>query len=194
MVFSTGKKYTPRTGHECIFYKDKIYLFGGMDDDDRRNDLYCYDIYSNNWELLPAQGTAPSPRSGARGVAFKDNLLLFGGYSKQNGEYYDDFYSYSLTTFSWELIKDKGTKPSKRTDHSMVLYGNTLYVFGGQNGIERYGDLYKCSILKEFKWKLIKPQGETAPFDRLGHSAVVIDHQMIIFGGWNGEDTMDDLY
>jgi hypothetical protein len=28
----------------------------------------------------------------------------------------------------------------------------------------------------------------------MGHSAVVIEHQMIIFGGWNGEDTMDDLY
>jgi hypothetical protein len=32
--------YTPRTGHECIYYKDKIYLFGGTDDDDRKNDLH----------------------------------------------------------------------------------------------------------------------------------------------------------
>lgn len=63
-----------------------------MDDDDRRNDLYCYDIYSNNWELLHSIGVAPTPRSGARGVAFKDKLLFFGGYSKQNGEYYDDFF------------------------------------------------------------------------------------------------------
>jgi hypothetical protein len=76
----------------------------------------------------------------------------------------------------------------------MVLYGNSLYVFGGQNGAERFGELYKCSILKNFKWKLIKAYGESQPLDRLGHSAVVIDHQMIIFGGWNGEDTMDDLY
>ena len=39
--------YTPRTGHECISYKNKIYLFGGTDDDERRNDLYQYDIYKN---------------------------------------------------------------------------------------------------------------------------------------------------
>lgn len=40
-----GLTYTPRTGHECLFYKDCIYLFGGTDDDDRKNDLYMYDIY-----------------------------------------------------------------------------------------------------------------------------------------------------
>ena len=47
-----GASYTPRTGHECIFHIDKIYLFGGTDDDDRKNDLHCYDIYKNKWDKL----------------------------------------------------------------------------------------------------------------------------------------------
>lgn len=29
----TGHIYTPRTGHEAIYHQEKIYLFGGTDDD-----------------------------------------------------------------------------------------------------------------------------------------------------------------
>jgi N-acetylneuraminic acid mutarotase len=51
-IITTGKKYTPRTGHECIFYNDKIYLFGGTDHEDRKNDLYSYDVFHNRWEKM----------------------------------------------------------------------------------------------------------------------------------------------
>ena len=37
--------FTPRTGHDCIILKEKIYLFGGTDDDDRKNDLHSYDVH-----------------------------------------------------------------------------------------------------------------------------------------------------
>lgn len=67
-----GDLYTPRTGHEVIAYDEKIYLFGGTDDDQRKNDLYCYDIYKNTWELLKADGDVPSRRSGSRGIGYKD--------------------------------------------------------------------------------------------------------------------------
>lgn len=76
----------------------------------------------------------------------------------------------------------------------MVLYGKSLYVFGGYDGNTRYGDLYKCNMKKNFKWKQVIGNGESQPLNRFGHSAVVIDHSMVIFGGWNGHDTMDDLY
>jgi hypothetical protein len=32
------------------------------------------------------------------------------------------------------------------------------------------------------------------PLNRFGHTAVVYEHSMFIFGGWNGHDTMDDIY
>ncbi len=39
-VVPQGDSYSARTGHECIFHDDFIYLFGGTDDEDRKNDLY----------------------------------------------------------------------------------------------------------------------------------------------------------
>jgi len=69
-----------------------------------------------------------------------------------------------------------------------------LYLFGGYDGTTRFGDLLKCNLDKGHKWKVIVPNGKSFPLNRFGHSAVVIDHQMVIFGGWNGHDTMDDIY
>ena len=56
-------------------------LFGGTDDDDRKNDLHCYDIYLNKWAQLPSKGKVPLPRSGAKGVSYDNKLYFFGGRS-----------------------------------------------------------------------------------------------------------------
>lgn len=87
-----------------------------------------------------------------------------------------------------------GEFPSKRTDHSVVLYEDSLYVYGGFDGNDKFGDLFKCKLRNnKFKWKELKGEGEI-PLQRFGHVAVVYEHSMYIFGGWNGNDTMDDIY
>jgi len=76
----------------------------------------------------------------------------------------------------------------------MVLYEGSIYIFGGYDGSNRFNDLYKCNLKKaSFKWKKIEGEG-TQPLNRFGHSAVIYNHYMYIFGGWNGHDTMDDIY
>jgi hypothetical protein len=32
------------------------------------------------------------------------------------------------------------------------------------------------------------------PLNRFGHTACLFEHSMFIFGGWNGHDTMDDIF
>jgi N-acetylneuraminic acid mutarotase len=94
----------------------------------------------------------------------------------------------------WENIELVGDSPSERTDHSLVIYSGKLYIFGGFDGKTRYNDLYKCNMQsKKFIWKKIDSEG-AIPMSRFGHSAVVHEHSMFIFGGWNGHDTMDDMY
>lgn len=34
----------------------------------------------------------------------------------------------------------------------------------------------------------------SVPIPRFGHTAVVLKHNMYVFGGWDGHDTLDDLY
>lgn len=96
--------FTPRTGHDCILVKDKVYLFGGTDDDDRKNDLHVYDIYLSKWTLLPNKGKQPMPRSGAKGVHFEDKLYFFGGYQKKSGNFYRDLFYYDLLNEMWHEV------------------------------------------------------------------------------------------
>lgn len=42
-------------------------------------------------------------------------------------------------------------------------------------------------------WTKIIGNGDS-PLNRFGHTAIVYEHSMYIFGGWNGHDTLDDLY
>lgn len=84
--------------------------------------------------------------------------------------------------------------PSPRTDHTAVLYEGSMYVFGGYDGKARYNDLYKFKLRnKKYSWKKIEAEG-TVPLNRFGHSSVVCRDFMFVIGGWNGHDTMDDVY
>jgi N-acetylneuraminic acid mutarotase len=109
-------------------------LFGGTDSDDRKNDLYCYDVFTNSWELMLQQGEIPIARSGTKGIAYKSRLYFFGGYQKKSGDYYDDLFYYDLIRKRWDTIELNGDYPSERTDHSLVLYEGSIYIFGGYDG------------------------------------------------------------
>lgn len=75
-----------------------------------------------------------------------------------------------------------------------MLYDGSLYIFGGYDGKTRFGDLYKCSLKQQkYKWRKIEGDG-IAPLNRFGHTASLYEHLMFIFGGWNGHDTMDDIF
>ncbi len=69
-----------------------------------------------------------------------------------------------------------------------------MYIFGGYDGKVRFGDLYKCNLKSgSYKWRRIEGEG-VAPLNRFGHTACLFEHSMFIFGGWNGHDTMDDIF
>lgn len=187
-----GMNYSPRTGHEAIYHNDKVYLFGGTDDDQRKNDLYCYDIYKNKWSLLPSQGSVPTRRSGTRGIAYKNHLFFFGGYFKKSDQYYSDLYAYNLDTQRWSIMPDAGQTPPARIDHTANLYNGKLYIFGGFDGNLRYADFYMYDLKKQ-TWMKLVGEGELPP-NRFGHTTVIYEDSLYCFGGWNGHYTMDDIY
>lgn len=85
-------------------------------------------------------------------------------------------------------------RPEARTDHIMVLHSASIYIFGGYNGSSRFNDLCQYDIRSK-RWNRIDAKG-TTPSRRFGHSGVVhaASNRLIIFGGWDGRDTLNDLY
>ncbi|KAL6070689.1 kelch domain-containing protein 3 [Balamuthia mandrillaris] len=134
------------------------------------------------FELLGTTGELPSERYGQTAICYKGHLYLFGGCDK-GGAFLEDFYQLDLGKRDWtKLTVENG--PRGRHFHSMVLYRNALYVFGGKsNGY--MNDLY-CFNLATQQWRCVEGKGKNKrPTKRYGHVAAVHGQCMYIFGGYD---------
>lgn len=188
----TGKSYSARTGHCAINFKGQIFVFGGTDENTRRNDLHVLDTVSLVWRQVECIGDIPTARSGAKCVEYDDYIYIFGGYTRKDGTYYDDVYRLHVNLATWQRVIAKGEIPMPRTDHTAVIYNSSMYIFAGYDGKNRFNDL-RALDLESKEWTLIKEAG-SPPINRFGHTSIVFNHSMYVFGGWDGHDTLDDLY
>eukprot|EP01061_Rhynchopus_euleeides_P014296 TRINITY_DN24810_c0_g1_i1.p1 TRINITY_DN24810_c0_g1~~TRINITY_DN24810_c0_g1_i1.p1 ORF type:complete len:628 (+),score=216.51 TRINITY_DN24810_c0_g1_i1:167-2050(+) len=81
----------------------------------------------------------------------------------------------------------KGTKvmPTSRFGHTAVVHGDVMVIFGGRDG-RCNDDLWTYNFVEK-KWTHLNanaPKGQTdRPKARAGHTAVVMDGKMLMFGG-----------
>ncbi len=105
-----------------------------------------------------------------------------------------------VDTNSCERWECTGNVPSRRCQHTASLAAGKLYVYGGYDGTKCRGELHlldtgthvpatqttfgpSANQLEENRlWKLLKPCGQGPP-PLAGHSAVVLDNRVFIFGG-----------
>lgn len=122
---------------------NKIYALKGGN----RNDFWCYDIASNQWESLPRMPTAPSRRKPKAGCALtyrQGKIYAFkGGNTRDFYEYtpyeYDPYLSDSLR---WRLlapVQDSLYTPKKLKDGAGLVYspfdGLIYAIFGNSTDV-----------------------------------------------------------
>lgn len=125
-------------------------------------------------------------------VAIGERVFSFGGYC--TGDNYRDerpidVFVLNTATYRWsEVAKPVGDEaelaewPYQRYGHTVIAWGEAIYLFGGRN------DEAACNVLYRFDtgtctWSRPKVFGDI-PGERDGHSACVIDHYMYVFGGY----------
>lgn len=187
-----GDVYTPRTGHAVVNENGVFYLFGGTDGAARQSDVHAYNVDSNLWQEIRADGTPPPARSGAQTIVWNSVVYFFGGYTRKDGDYFNDVYKYDIASSSWGFVHTLGDSPQKRTDHSVCLSRDSMIVFGGFDGKNRFNDLRELH-LPDKRWTQITVQS-SVPMSRFGHTAVMYGHSMFVFGGWDGHDTLHELF
>lgn len=191
-VETLGHVYTPRTGHAVVNEDGVFYLFGGTDGTARINDIHAYNVESNLWQEIRADGRPLPARSGAQAIVWQGAIWFFGGYTKKDGDYFNDVYKYDVPSNSWVSVHTLGESPQKRTDHSVCLFRDSMLVFGGSDGQNRFNDLRELH-LPEKRWTSISVRS-SVPRSRFGHTAVMYGHSMFVFGGWDGHDTLHELF
>lgn len=80
----------------------------------------------------------------------------------------------------------RGEVPASRDEHSAVLDGDSMLIFGGYLDLQRTNDLFRYHF-KENRWEKVEAVGEKKPCPRSGHSAIVWQDYMIVYGGKDNE-------
>eukprot|EP00957_Ditylum_brightwellii_P090399 6884075-Ditylum_brightwellii.AAC.1 len=72
-------------------------------------------------------------------------MYAYGGYS--GSERLADMYAYDFETNHWsEVDCTNGDCPSGRSSLVAQVYENSLYIFGGYNGVHVLNDFYKFRL------------------------------------------------
>jgi N-acetylneuraminic acid mutarotase len=65
-------------------------------------------------------------------------------------------------------------------------------MYGGRDETKIYSDIWVYN-LDNNDWKQINLSPETSLIPRFGHTAVICQDRMLIFGGWDGNQTLSDV-
>lgn len=125
----------PLTNHSMCVYKTKIYVFGGVYNNEKvSNDLWCYDTLINKWLQVDTEGELPMPVNEHLAVIANDHMYIYGG-NDFAGVIYDSLYALDLHTFKWtRLAKEfSANGPGPRCGHSVTFLPklNKLVIMGG---------------------------------------------------------------
>ncbi|KAL6073674.1 negative regulation of SNARE complex assembly [Balamuthia mandrillaris] len=186
-VGSPAGKTPPKRYSHCAAAagenKTHMYIFGGVENKTRYNDLHYLDTEQNRWiePKISNPKKIPSARSNATLTAINTTtLLLFGGFDGTH--FLNDLHYYDTVTCSWHRVKARGEVPTPRAGHSATLIGNVLYVFGGRlSKTQRTNELYALDV-ETFTWSYIPCKG-VLPSPRASHCAVAVGTKLFIIAG-----------
>eukprot|EP00918_Siedleckia_nematoides_P105677 GHVU01230763.1.p1 GENE.GHVU01230763.1~~GHVU01230763.1.p1 ORF type:complete len:618 (-),score=101.98 GHVU01230763.1:553-2406(-) len=84
--------------------------------------------------------------------------------------------------------------PSCRECHTMIVFKDAFYVFGGSEGGFKgiSADVFRFDVAKQ-EWRVIAT-GSSSPPARMSHGAVVHEGKMYVFGGRNESGQLNDLW
>ncbi|NWV71710.1 LZTR1 regulator, partial [Malurus elegans] len=134
-----------RYGHTMVAFDRHLYVFGGAADNTLPNELHCYDVDSQTWEVIQ-----PSPDSEVKPSAYPFLGRIIGFYLLPHL-----FLSFSLCLFPIFFPQ----LPSGRLFHAAAVISDAMYIFGGtvDNNI-RSGEMYrfqfscypKCTLHEDY--------------------------------------------
>lgn len=147
-------KPPPLTNHTMSVYKSKLYVFGGVYNNEKvSNDLWCFDSNANKWQQLLTLGDIPFPVNEHSACLVADRLYVYGG-NDFSGVIYDTLYCLNLQSMKWsKLPKDLcENAPGPRCGHSMTFLPklNKLLIMGGDKNDYIYSDPKNYSTYENY--------------------------------------------
>ncbi|XP_078408713.1 leucine-zipper-like transcriptional regulator 1 homolog isoform X2 [Cetorhinus maximus] len=139
------------------------------------------------WRQLSQSKAAPVERYKHGCCTYEGYVYLYGG-RRQNG--LKDFWRYNIAQNDWEELDNAdGTVPEELEEPSLVAHEGMIYVFGGMmDSAYTQGKtplwIYDIGSVRWTWWHKTFSSEITIPRNRKGHTAVVFESQMYVYGGY----------
>jgi len=154
-----------------------------------------YDLAKNTWSILQTNGALVQGGYGHSSVYdHRTNALyVHGGYKAFSANKYrlaDDLYRYDVDTQMWTILKDSRFF---RYLHTAVIVSGTMLVFGGNthndtsmsHGAKCFSSDFMAYDIACDRWSVLPRPDLHHDVNRFGHSAVLHNSTMYVFGGFN---------
>ncbi|XP_052421478.1 actin-fragmin kinase [Carassius gibelio] len=173
--------------HTMVAYQGFLYVFGGMQDSSYTKSimpLWVFDTVKDSWinwktGSETSQGGTPANRKGHSAVIFGSSMYVYGGYIDMRGST-KEFWKFDFDSRVWSLLSSVEGGPGPRHGHSAMTYQDSMYLYGGLQGLREQKDLWSWSCASQ-TWSYIN--FHSGPSRLVGHSAVLFKDSMLIFGG-----------
>ncbi|XP_048522591.1 tip elongation aberrant protein 1 isoform X2 [Dendroctonus ponderosae] len=130
------------------------------------------------------RGAAPSARSKHSATLLGEHVYVLGG---RNGNLpLKDFWKYNLVSGNWQQLKPSGDLLPCLQEHTAVAYKDNIFVFGGEVSFSSSTEtpLWVYDV-RDNSWRKVKTKkGVATPKGRRGHTALVHNGAMLIYGGY----------
>uniref|UniRef100_A0A8C5QK43 Attractin-like protein 1 n=1 Tax=Leptobrachium leishanense TaxID=445787 RepID=A0A8C5QK43_9ANUR len=154
-----------------------------------------YNLRSNTWLVPETRGAIVQGGYGHTSVydPITKSVYVHGGHKALPGNKYglvDDLYRYEVNARTWTILKESGLS---RYLHSAVLISGAMLVFGGNthndtslsNGAKCFSADFLAYDIACDEWKVLQKPNLHRDVNRFGHSAVVSNGSMYVFGGFS---------
>jgi len=154
------------------------------------NDVYEYVCDTGVWRRLAVDDTRedvlPARRRHASAVVVSGRLFIYGGFDAYD-HVLGDVWEFHLSTRRWSRFAAASPRgqsaPSPRAEHTAVLSGDKMVVFGGYDGKRKLNDTLVLSFVTK-EWSRPPQSDGLLPSRRCKHTAVVHGGVMYVVGGF----------
>ncbi|EAL60855.1 Ras guanine nucleotide exchange factor [Dictyostelium discoideum AX4] len=186
-VQTEGTKPSPRYGHTAVVESGHMIVFGGISCDQTtkqqtvNNDIFSLNLDTKQWSQVLST-CPPSPRTHHTATMHKGNMYVFGGQDQQSNQVEDIVHCYTWASNSWKSIQFEGSSMTPRSDHSAVLFQDSIFISGGSSKSQTSQNLeiYEYDLYQK---KCFKISSSTIVQNRISHSSVVKGNSILFWGG-----------
>lgn len=192
-----GSAPAPRAWASAVFdaQNRRMVVFGGRSGGTDYNDVWAFDLSNHTWtDLTPSSGGAPAPRRTPGSIydPLAHRMVTWSGQAP--GVFFNDAWSFDLTTNAWTLLSPAGGPPNVRYGVAVAWdpAAGELVTFAGFTNMGRFHDTWRLDPAVE-SWTDVTPG--TTPLERCLHAAChdAVGGRMIMYGGQNS-GALDDIW